>query len=360
MRLHLQFPEISLDYLKTLTDSNGIIQHAKFDEPDYAHGYCADDNARALIISCMSLALNPAPPTLDLLRIYLGFLEYVQNEDGSFCNFVDKDMRRLDAIGSEDSNGRCIWASGYLSSFPYLSPNLNNRGRDIFLKALHRAEDFKAPRAKSYAIGGIACHLKRYPDDLDSRMMLERLALDLVEYYDMACGDDWHWFEDRLTYCNGKMVQALYVAFLATRRWRFFEVAEKTMQFLGKVMVRNDKLYVVGNAGWYFRDSECALYDQQPVDAAVMVELYATAFMATGRYVYYRAALTAFRWFLGDNSIGLSVLDPLTRGCYDGLTEDGINLNRGAESTVTYLLSRMIIEVLMKPQQYRKELMMHL
>lgn len=360
MRPYQLVPKLSLQHLKTLTDNNGIIQHAKYCEPELMHGYCADDNARALIVTSMAMALYPNADVLDLLRTYLQFLEFVQKDDGSFHNFVDKDMGFLDVIGSEDSYGRCLWAAGYLSSFPYLSPILTKRGRDVFLKAVHHAEGLDAPRAKSFAVSGIAYYLRGNPSDLEALMMLERLAIQLVGHYEYTSSDEWHWFEDSLTYCNGRLVQALFVAYQVTGRWKFLEVAEKTLGFLGSIMLRDDKLFVVGNKGWYLRDREVPLYDQQPVDAATMVELYTQAYLATGRYAYYRAAIVAFDWFMGTNSQGLAVYDPLSGGCFDALTEEGVNLNRGAESTVCYLIARMLIEFLNQPTNSRKELLLYL
>lgn len=360
MKAYHRVPDISLSHLKTLTDEKGIIQHAKYSVPDLSHGYCVDDNARALILACMIMGLEPSAEVLDLISTYLRFMEFVQRDDGAFHNFVDKDFNVLDSVGSEDSIGRSLWAAGYMSAFPYLSPNLTRRGRDLFVKASHHADDLISPRAISFAISGLGYYLRSNPYDLAAQMQLERLALSLVESFENYASEDWHWFEESLTYCNARLVQALYVAYMVTGRWRFLEVAEKALGWLGTVMMRDDIMYVVGNNGWYHRFGSIALYDQQPVDAAAMVDLYITAFLATGRYVYYSAAFAAFGWFLGYNSRGLAVYDPLTGGCFDALTEDGVNLNRGAESTISYLMARIAIEFLAQPVHSRKDLLLYL
>jgi hypothetical protein len=59
---------------------------------------------------------------------------------------------------------------------------------------------------------------------------------------------------------------------------------------------------------------------------------------------YLEKIFIAFNWFLGENRLNQIVLYPCTGGCYDGLEEKNVNLNQGAESTVSYLMARLTIE----------------
>ena len=59
---------------------------------------------------------------------------------------------------------------------------------------------------------------------------------------------------------------------------------------------------------------------------------------------YFAKIQTAFDWFLGNNHLQQIIYNPATGGCYDGLEEDYVNLNQGAESTVSYLMARLTLE----------------
>ena len=75
-------------------------------------------------------------------------------------------------------------------------------------------------------------------------------------------------------------------------------------------------------------------FDQQPIEASAMADACARALDLTGDPQWADHLLHAAAWFLGENDVGVSLFDPSTGGCRDGLTSVGANENQGAESTI--------------------------
>jgi hypothetical protein len=81
--------ELKLEYLMAMTDSTGILQHARYTIPDRNHGYCTDDNARVLIVALQAYPLKKTPKFLRLIHTYLSFLDYAYNpKTQRFRNFI--------------------------------------------------------------------------------------------------------------------------------------------------------------------------------------------------------------------------------------------------------------------------------
>ena len=341
----LQLPPIKLDYLASITDETGIVQHTKFATPNRREGYTTDDNARALIVCARHNGLNRSPEALKLADVYLSFLYHMQIEDGRLHNFLSYDRRFLDDVGSDDSLGRALWACGSV-----INSNLDEEkkmlSKEVFDKALPHAINSTSPRAKAFAVLGLSQYQRTYPNDqaLSGRMI--ELIEQLLKLYQQASSVDWSWFEAYLTYCNGRLPQALFEAYERIREENYLQVAKESFNFILKVQMKNGMFAPIGNKDWYKKGGSRAMFDQQSVEASCMTETALTAFRATRIDHFRTTARTIFAWFLGKNTKGLSVYNPNTGGCYDGITSKGLNLNQGAEATITYLLARLDLETM--------------
>jgi hypothetical protein len=341
----LQLPPIKLDYLASITDETGIVQHTKFATPNRREGYTTDDNARALIVCKRHNGLNRSLETAKLADVYLSFLYHMQMDDGRLHNFLSYDRRFLDDAGSDDSLGRALWACGSV-----INSNLDEEkkllSKEVFDKALPHAINSTSPRAKAFAVLGLSQYQRTYPNDqaLSGRMI--ELIEQLLKLYQQASSVDWRWFEAYLTYCNGRLPQALFEAYERIREENYLQVAKESFNFILKVQMKNGMFAPIGNKDWYKKGGPRAMFDQQSVEASCMAETALTAFRATRISHFRTTARTIFAWFLGKNTKGLSVYNPNTGGCYDGITSKGLNLNQGAEATITYLLARLDLETM--------------
>jgi hypothetical protein len=343
----LQLPPIKLDYLESITDETGIVQHAKFATPNRREGYTTDDNARALIVCAKHNGLNRNLETAKLADVYLSFLYHMQKKDGRLHNFLGYDRRFLDDVGSDDSLGRALWACGYV-----INSNLDEEKRllskEVFDKALPHAFKSTSPRAKAFAILGLNQYQHAYPKDKTlSRSMIE-LIDQLLKLYKKSSSIDWRWFEAYLTYCNGRLPQALFEVYEHIKDNDYLQVAKKSFNFILRVQMSNGIFTPIGNKGWYKKGGLKAMYDQQSVEASCMTETALAAFRATHNSNFRTTAQTIFAWFFGKNTQGIRVYNPNTGACHDGITPRGLNLNQGAEATITYLLARLDLEAIVK------------
>jgi hypothetical protein len=334
-----------LDFLKLLTDDTGILQHAKFAIPKRKEGYTTDDNARALIASTRFYTVFGNLDIGKLIDTYLSFLFYMQRTDGRLYNVLSYDRKFLDDANSEDCMGRTLWACGQCLD-SQLPPDKKMLSKEIFDRTFPWASSFKSLRAKALSLMGLFHYQNAYPQDQNACINMELLADQIIECYQNQSSDNWKWFEPYLTYINGRLPHALFLAYIYTRKDKYLQVANDSLKFLLEVQMIDDKFVPVGNRGWYKKGCERAIYDQQSVEASCMTEAALCAFRATGDEKIRKAAYSIFEWFLGRNSKGLAVYNPESGGCHDGITPDGLNLNEGAEATISYLLARLELETL--------------
>ncbi|HJP63414.1 MAG TPA: glycosyltransferase, partial [Mucilaginibacter sp.] len=334
-------PQFSLDYVKCLTDSTGIIQHAKYGIPNRKEGYCTDDNARALIMSVMAhrLGYNEA---LELIPSYMSFLLYMQNEGGYFRNFLSYRNEFLDKIGSEDAFGRAIWPLGYMV---HHAPNnaYCKLAEELFCKAQANFKNLTHLRGIANTMIGVAYYLRAHPCDNGVQNTLVYLMDILVNAYRKTCDGSWQWFEDCLTYDNAILPLALLHSADITRDNKVLNIAFESIAFLEKITMGANYFNPVGNNGWCPRDGKVASYDQQAIDCMAMALLYKQAHHMTGDQQYLKKLFLVYSWFLGQNSLHVPLYDNETKGCCDGLHSNGINLNQGAESTLAYLISHLAV-----------------
>jgi hypothetical protein len=339
----LDLPPVKLDFLTLLTDDTGILQHAKFAIPQRKEGYTTDDNARALIACTRYYTVFGNSSVEKLIDTFLSFLFYMQRTDGRMNNVLSYDRKFLDDASSEDCMGRTLWACGQCLD-SRLPPEKKMLSKEIFDKTFPWASSFKSIRAKALSTLGLFHYQNAHPEDQNALINMGLFADQLVERYEHEFSDDWKWFEPYLTYINGRLPHALFLAYICTKKEKYLQVANDSMKFLLQVQMIDNKFVPIGNNGWYKRGGERAIYDQQSIEASCMVEAALAAFRATGDENYQKAAYTIFEWFLGRNSRDVAVYKLETGGCHDGITSKGLNLNEGAEATVSYLMARLELE----------------
>jgi len=341
-KTHIKFPRINLNHLMNLTDNFGIIQFAEHTKPDIESGYTLDDNARALIAICMHNNLSKSKERMNLVKTYLDYIGHVYDE-GKLFNYVNKHRFTDKENFSKDAHGRALWALGYLISCRSAPPELKDRAINIFGKALETGKAIDSPRTVAFMIMGLYFYNKKHPSESNIQK-IKKFSNYLVYLYHTNKSEEWKWFEQYLTYSNSKLPEALLYAHLATNEQQYLQVAQTTLDFLISITFENDMFSPIGQNGWHLKNKQRAYFDQQPVDAASMIQTLILAGNILKKRDYLEKAHLAFHWFLGRNHLGQVIYDESTGGCYDGLGKNSINLNQGAESTVSYLLARLALE----------------
>jgi len=345
-------PTLNLSHVRRMTDTTGILQHARYNIPDYRHGYCLDDNARALLVMNKIYERQKAPEALDFLTTYLSYINYMQNPDGSFRNFLSYDHTFLDKKSSEDAFGRTIWALGFLLAH---SPNDASfqLARQLFNQSFGIFNDLRSIRGIANTLIGITHFLEHFPYDEGMISMMSGLADKLTDAFEKESTSDWQWFEPTLTYDNGLLPAALFCTYEKTEQSKYLKVAEDSMSFLENITFKGDHFALIGNDGWYNKGGKRARFAQQPVDAMAMVLMYEKAYLVTeNKKDYLHKMFTAFMWFFGENDLRIPLFDYETKGCCDGLEKEGVNRNQGAESLLAYLLSHLTLLEAFEKEKY--------
>ncbi len=341
-----RLPQVNLNHLRHMTDDTGMLQHAKFTVPNRAHGYCLDDNARALIVAARAYNLNRNDTSLiNLSSIYLSFLDSAFDpKTGRFRNFMSYERQWLEAIGSADSHGRALWALGMVAGWGQNSGQVALATR-LFHDALPALEGFSDSRPISFPILGIEAYLRRNEDDRQVLSLLESLGNRLQERFRNFATKDWQWHEAELTYDNGRLPEALMACGRVTGNKDMVALGIDVLSWLRDIQVdpSNGWFAPVGNHGWFPKSGDKAQYDQQPLEAAAMIGASIEAYECTQREEWIELASTCFNWYLGQNDQQRQLYDYASGGCRDGLTAHGVNENQGAESTLSYLCSLLAI-----------------
>lgn len=339
-----------LRHLRRLTTDFGIYQHTAREQPLPEFGCALDDVARALIVVVETGRLFEKGSSSELVEIYLRFIEYCQLPDGRFHNFVAHDRSFHDDAGSLDAYGRTLWALGICLRHA----TKVDRVARLLQRALPHVGDIPSLRSKAFTLLGLLAALQatESSDQLPGPSLLDtvsHLAGELVHSYEDAATPDWPWFEDILTYSNAALPYALLVAARNSKLQtlnseltdRAREIGLQSLEFLLRECSVDGVPAPVGNKGWYPRGGTRALYDQQCVDAAAMVVASAAAFQVTKERRFRDAAYAWWAWFFGNNTNHRPLYRPEDGAVYDGLTPEGVNENRGAESVLAFLLAHL-------------------
>jgi hypothetical protein len=339
----MRLPEVNLEHLTLMTDPTGMLQHAHYGVPRYADGYCVDDNARALLLMALieEAGGHDARAVHVLASRYLAFVSHAFNPGpGRFRNFMSYDRQWTEACGSEDSHGRTLWALGTVAG-RCGDPGRQALARELFHAALPALGAFTSPRAWAYGLLGLDEYLRTSGSDTGLLGMVSLLADRLMALFRQASGEDWLWFEDRVTYCNARVPQALIRSGALLRRPELTGMGLGALAWLARLQSADGCFAPIGCKGFYVRGGTRARFDQQPVDACAMVSASLDAFRAGAGDVWMERADSAFHWFLGRNQLRQPLYDPRSGGCRDGLHAERVNENLGAESTLSFLMALM-------------------
>jgi glycosyltransferase involved in cell wall biosynthesis len=336
-----ELPELKLSHLSRMTDSTGVFQHAIFSVPNFLEGYCTDDNARAFILAVLLDELGEDSEYVEALaNTSAAFLHHAFNlATQRFHNHMSFDRRWLDKQGSEDCQGRALWALGTgVGRSPYRSYQMLSG--QLFTAALPALTEFTSPRAWAFGLIGIHEYLRRLSGDSLAHQIRDTLTARLVELYDSNAQPDWQWFEEELSYDNAKLAHALILSGRVSGQQAVFERGLQSLRWLTELQISaKGHFRPIGSNGFYRRGGTRADFDQQPIEAQATVSACLEAYRATSDVSWYEQAQRAFDWFIGWNDLGLELYSPETGGCRDGLHVDRVNGNQGAESTLAFLLS---------------------
>lgn len=352
-QLNYAIPELNLEHFKKMTSRFGMFQFAQISNPDIHSGYTLDDNSRALIAICQHYELYQNETDLRLIHIYLKFIKYCMQPNGTFLNYVNEQTEFTQQNGTEnleDSTGRAIWALGYtLSLIEILPNNVITVAEDLFESSIQHIENIHSTRAMAFIIKGL-----HYQNKIENRHLLEIFANRLVQMYKHEKTAEWFWFEDYLTYGNSVLPEALLCAHINTHNDLYRKIAIESFAFLISKIFIDGKIKVISNKGWHKKNdtNKKPIGGEQPIDVSYTIIALETFYNYLKKNAYKQNALIAFNWFLGDNHLHQIVYNPCTGGCYDGVEEFNVNLNQGAESTISYLMARLVIERLRRNAEH--------
>jgi glycosyltransferase involved in cell wall biosynthesis len=355
--LRYKIPKVNLDHIKKLTTPFGMIQFSNINQPDIDSGYTLDDNARAMVAMCQQYELTKDEENLKYIQIYFDFIKYCLQPDGYFLNYVDEEYlftAQNYSTNLEDSNGRAIWALGYLNSIAAILPDELAKDADVTMqRALLKVLEIHSTRAMAFIIKGIYYYnIKKASKQNIST--IKKLTNRLVQMYTHEAEKEWTWFESYLTYGNSILPEAMLCAWLVTGKLIYKEIAKTSFDFLLSEIFVENKIRVISNKGWLNKENKLApspIGGEQPIDVAYTILALSKFAIVFENEQYLQKMETAFNWFLGNNHLYQIIYNPCTGGCYDGLEDNYVNLNQGAESTVSYLMARLTLEKSLKREK---------
>lgn len=346
LKIKYNLPGINLSHIKKMTTEKGIIQFSKINQPDIESGYTLDDNARALIVMCMYFKQSGDQSQISYIRKYLGFIEFCQQDSGKMYNYVDKTYKFTDQnehVNLDDSTGRTVWALGYLISLTEILPyNIILDAERILKKLLIHVTDIYSTRAMAFSIKGLY-YYKKESSNPDILPMVKKLSNRLVQMLKHESSEKWTWFEGYLTYANSILPESMLYAWLMTDEKKYLDAANLSLEFLLDHTFNNEWIEVISNRNWLTRGEKSVHVGEQPIDVSYTIMTLSMFYNVFNEARYKDKMDMAFNWFLGNNRLHQIVYNPCTGGCFDGLEENNINLNQGAESTISYLMARLTV-----------------
>ncbi|MES2336756.1 MAG: glycosyltransferase family 4 protein [Pseudomonadota bacterium] len=345
-RIAILAPDIAA--VERMSDSTGMLQHSILSVADRRHGYCIDDNARALLLMTQIDDMDPVVRD-KWTSIYAGFVQYAWNPDKRrFRNFMNYDRTWCEDTGSEDSNGRALWALGVTARDAEL-PKHRDWAVRLFDETASLAFDLGSPRAFAFAMLGAAAMLDAHPGHALSRQILARFGDELAALLATARRPEWSWFEIVLAYDNARLPEAMIRAGLALGRDDLIATGIETLEWISERQTSPEgRFRAIGTESFGRPYAEPLPFDQQPLEAQATVEACAAAFDATGDARWLDGAHRAYAWYLGSNDLDMPLATIADGGCFDGLHPSGLNRNQGAESILALQLAGCAISALSK------------
>jgi len=335
----LAIPKMRIEHFLSLCDNTGMLQHAVYSVPDRAHGYCIDDNARALLFSIALLSSGEAKLPETVTARFAAFIQHAWNPDTRrFRNFMSYDQRWLEESGSEDSHGRALWALAECARKD-TDPSRRKWAASLFNTALPTAETFRSPRAWAFSLLGLDAFCAQASGDPTANHVRNLLAERLMAALSTTQTKDWVWFEDVLAYDNARLPQALIQTGMTTETPAYVEAGLQSLRWLMSLQTTSSGHFrPVGTKsfGQLLRQKPAA-FDQQPVEASATISACLAARRAEDSAEWPAGAMRAFGWFMGENDLRTALIDLGTGSCSDGLHPDRPNENKGAESVLSYL-----------------------
>jgi hypothetical protein len=314
-------------HLIRLSDDTGLFEHARHAIVRREHGYCTDDVARGLVVTCR----EPDPPdvVIALAERYLAFLTHAQDEAGAFRNRLSHDRQWADKGGLGDWWGRALWGLGTAvarAPVPWI--------RTDALAAFTAGAALRSPAPRAMVFAGLgAAEVLRAGADAGAAQLLADAAAAVGDPGD---DPDWLWPEDALTYANAALAEVLISAGGLLDDGRSLTAGLRMLGWLREVQCDGGHLSMIAATGWK-RGGDRERYDQQPIEVAALTDACATASSVTGDRSWDEGIRQAAAWFAGDNDAHAVMWDEATGGGFDGLTPQGPNLNQGAESTLALI-----------------------
>jgi len=312
-----------LKHFNYLSDDFGIWQHTRGKIIDKRHGYALDDAARALIVALEYGSVKQA-------RIFLDFIREA-TRNGRIVNFFGPDRSPLSRPSSEDALGESYWAVAFAHN-----KKLNPEVTEGLIEKLNiLALDMKSLRGKSYSLLGSLMLGKK---------SAHKLASDIETEYLNNKRKNWSWPEGMISYANAIIPLSLIEYGQVMKRSSALNSGIEMLDFLNRVTKVDRTPIAIGNKGWFARGRRKEVFDQQPIDIAYQVLANVRAFENSNDNKYLVEARNYFHWFWGNNLAEKPLIDASDWSCLDGIQENKLSSNRGAESVICYLLAEKAIE----------------
>jgi len=328
--------EPRLDAVERMTDETGMIQHSNYAVPDRNHGYCVDDNCRALMLMHRIEGEDQARADR-LANVYGAFVQHAWNgELGRFRNFMGFDRQWLEAEGSEDSFGRSLWAIGATAA-EARNPNMRRWALNLFDQVAPHALALGSPRTWAFALLGADAVLRQHRDHPIAWSLVRDFGGRLLEELRRERREGWTWFEPVLAYDNARLPEALLRAGELISDDAMIAEGLAAFKWLDQRQINGDGQFrAVGTDSFGRAYANPLPFDQQPLEAWATVDAALFAYHLTGEARWLDAAWRAHGWYLGENDLSLPIATVADGGCFDGLMSDRVNLNQGAESILAF------------------------
>ncbi|QNA84908.1 glycosyltransferase [Sphingomonas sp. So64.6b] len=337
--------------VERMSDATGMFQHAILSVPDRRHGYCIDDNVRALML--MTAIEDMDEVVRDKwMTVYAAFVQYAWNPDHRrFRNFMNFDRTWCEDEGSEDSNGRTLWALGVTAKRATAAKHRDWAAR-LFDETASLAFELTSPRSQAFAMLGAAAMLGAHPGHSMALKILQRFSSDLLALVEEARRPEWEWFEIVLAYDNARLPEALIRAGMMLGREDLLRCGLSTLDWITQQQTTPEgRFRAIGTESFGRPYAPPLPFDQQPLEAQATIDACAAAFKATGDQRWVQEAIRAYRWYLGQNDLDLPLATSQDGGCFDGLMPTGLNRNQGAESILALQLASCAISGLSKASE---------